>query len=505
MNLQDVKNITIPEGEVKTIQDSNGVLLWGGVGYNTTYRGDTTQQTYSGKNLYKTIPATGTPNGLSGTLNEDGTLTVTGTASNNGGSDITVAFNTSLPAGTYTFSINKALSFRVLLRDDDAGSNIGVINAGNKTATFTTTTTVTTLRVFFWEIVGGTTYNETIAFQLESGSSDTPFEKFVGGIPSPNPDYPQPVNVVTGRQVVTLSGGDDSHEYEVNLGKNLLDLDSLTDGYVNSVGGFDATHTKDEMYSGFIKVKPNTTYTFSIQATTSTYPAWFGVGEYTTNATSGFIKRDTNTSTSATSITFTTSATTGYVVVSARNMAGATKAQVELGSTQTTYAAYFVPMELCKIGTYQDYIYKSGDDWYVHKEIGKVILDGSESYNKVSDGKFRANISIFKNYDYGSRKQCFSDKFRCYAHYENYSYGQCYCWTNGIYIGIDSSITTTDGAKTWCSNNTPTFYGVLATATETQITDATLIAQLEAVHEWLTRYGYQYNVSGNLPLIISRV
>ena len=37
-------------------------------------------------------------------------------------------------------------------------------------------------------------------------------------------------------------------------------------------------------------------------------------------------------------------------------------------------------IELCKIGDYQDYFYKSGSKWYLHKEIEKVVLDGSEEW-----------------------------------------------------------------------------------------------------------------------------
>lgn len=38
----------------------------------------------------------------------------------------------------------------------------------------------------------------------------------------------------------------------------------------------------------------------------------------------------------------------------------------------------------------------------------------------------------------------------------------------------------------------------------TKITDNTLISQLNTVHQFLTRYGYNSIVSGNLPLIISK-
>ena len=47
-------------------------------------------------------------------------------------------------------------------------------------------------------------------------------------------------------------------------------------------------------------------------------------------------------------------------------------------------------------------------------------------------------------------------------------------------------------------------YYPLATPTDTKITDATLISQLNAVHDWLIRHDYSGTVSGNLPIIINR-
>ena len=45
MEMQNVKNLTITEGNVKTIHDKNNQLIWGAVGYDTKYVGDTTQAT----------------------------------------------------------------------------------------------------------------------------------------------------------------------------------------------------------------------------------------------------------------------------------------------------------------------------------------------------------------------------------------------------------------------------------------------------------------------------
>lgn len=116
-------------------------------------------------------------------------------------------------------------------------------------------------------------------------------------------------------------------------GKNLIDISTLIAGYVNSDGTFNTSQTKGEMRSGFISVKPNTTYYFSIKETSSSYSAWLRVGQYESEDTSSFIQSNSFW-------LFTTTATTRFIVVSARNLADATKIQLELGNTETDYEPY---------------------------------------------------------------------------------------------------------------------------------------------------------------------
>lgn len=139
--------------------------------------------------------------------------------------------------------------------------------------------------------------------------------------------------------LVTLPASLDGYT-EVNgvrSGKNLIDLSSLVDGYVVSNGTFNNNHPMGEMRSDFIPVLPNTVYYFSIVETTGTADAWVGIGEYTDTNTSSFVRRDGYWR-------FTTSATTKYVVVSARNLAQATKIQLEIGNDPTTWEEY-TPIE----------------------------------------------------------------------------------------------------------------------------------------------------------------
>lgn len=64
------------------------------------------------------------------------------------------------------------------------------------------------------------------------------------------------------------------------------------------------------------------------------------------------------------------------------------KLQLERGSEATSYASYFKPIELCKVGDYQDRIYRNENGgWVLRKETRKVVLNGSEdSWETISVG-----------------------------------------------------------------------------------------------------------------------
>ena len=97
---------------------------------------------------------------------------------------------------------------------------------------------------------------------------------------------------------------------------------------------------------------------------------------------------------------------------------------VSYNEIPTTYEAYNgitypinLPsgMELCKIGTYQDYFYKENDKWYLHKEIGKVVLNGSENYNFPNNVLQSSDMlpNDIKNID---------DTLNAYSNYFTYKY-----------------------------------------------------------------------------------
>lgn len=482
--------------------------------------GDTEQQTYTGKNLYEGSPSFNAFVGVSG-WEDGGTyngMPVIKRAGAWGGAYKLL----NVEAGnTYTFSLwikaDQARQGSIYSSGSSSGAT-ATISPNAKTLNISTNwervsltfecsaSGTVALRVENWTS-SDTNYTYIAGYQLEVGSSMTSFEPYVGGVASPNPDYPQNVDVVTGRQVVTVSdGGSQSQEYEINLGKNLFDKDNAN----TIVAYIQWTTPRVLNYSSgntsvYIPCQPNTTYTISKVADNV-----FRAGSIEEEPTTGITVYNAEDNPTGTSITITTSSKAKYIVVFLRNNSSTNSLenilaslQIEKGSTATTYASYFTPIELCKIGTYQDKIYKSGEDWYIHKEINKVVLDGTENWTDASTYGYtytRGQLDNFALVGSGCFCNMFTQRTGSHGQYE-------YIWvqpTSGsLFLQISDSRLSAhslDAFKTWLGTNKPVVYSVLATPTDTQITNSALIAQLEALNEATTYDGITWFRSESLDL-----
>ena len=175
------------------------------------------------------------------------------------------------------------------------------------------------------------------------------------------------------------------------------------------------------------------------------------------------------------------------------------------GSNSQTYTIDLGSIELCKIGDYQDYIYKSGGDWYVHKAIRKRTLDGTETWTTgvVSGNRFfglDTGDGVFNN---TSGDIVFSDKFYNRFGSDNNSIMlSANSSTPGrILVFINGIATNVADWKTWLSNNNTLVYYPVTTPTDTKITDQTLIDGLNSALN-MTCYDGGTNIvvtSTNLP------
>lgn len=313
---------------------------------------------------------------------------------------------------------------------------------------------------------------------------------------TPTPDSPKPIINKSGIIQETIGGlpytfnlgdielckiGNYQDSIKKSTGKNLLDMSNLKPGYVKGNGPINPDDSTGERYSNFIQVKPNTQYTFKIFETSSSYSDWYGIGEYSNNDYSNFIRRDTSGSSY---ITFTTSATTRYVVLSASNLADATKVQFELGNQQTSYEPY-LPQ-----GT-----------WYVEKKIGYTTYTGTETWIRGANNNYY--------YFYKARPSesmpsslCLSNYFKHSSNYPNVDNCMYMGNNNIIFSRIltnSSYIETTTDFNDWLSTHETILYYVLASPTYTEITDPTLLEQLNNVGQRLVFCGCVKN-TGNISL-----
>ena len=148
----------------------------------------------------------------------------------------------------------------------------------------------------------------------------------------------------------------------------------------------------------------------------------------------------------------------------------------------------------------------TNDKWYLKKNIGKVVLDGSESWT-TNDTWNYTNTNCYMHILSVTSGTFLSSHFN----YNSLAYGNDTnglmqrVWTNYVLLRIDKTIASDVNAfKTWLTNNNTDLYYVLSTPTYTQIT-GTLETQLENIYEKLLSYKGTTNVSqinNDLPFVL---
>lgn len=190
------------EGEMLVLTDSADGALQG-----MTVYGKTTQETLTGKNLLNINTNGRTYLGVTFTANADGSVTCVGTSSaSNAFANLNyVDMNTlSIPPGTYIVSGAKDGVAVTLVVD---GKTVLWQVTGERTVTIPETAVSSWMRLAV--DAAGTTVNTTIYPMIRRAEIvDSTWEPYTGGIPSPNPDYPQPLNSVgdDGAVDVTIEG-----------------------------------------------------------------------------------------------------------------------------------------------------------------------------------------------------------------------------------------------------------------------------------------------------------
>lgn len=403
-----------------------------------------------------------------------------------------IVITDTLEAGTYTFSLDNTINGGFNLK---ANSNTGTTLAtlyfsteGRKTVTFTLSQST---KVFIngFSNTSGTSFVEgTDNFQLEEGSTATPY------IPYNTLDV-----VVRAKNL--FNGDVEQGAITAAIGETYAQ---------NKVDNATRIRTKD-----LITLNKNKTYTISCKSGYNIVIQAFNDNKtlYVTSVTNAWVS----------SATFTN---IPYIAVAIKKTSEANitpaeivnaEVQLETGSTATPYQLYAnqtLPLnlgsiELNKIGDYQDYIYKSGDKWYKKEQIGKVTLvaDNVSSRGTTGTNAYYIETNIAGHID-NTIPLSMSNMFQpCSFNDRANGLDITYLQDGILYIrtanntSIDWS--TLDKAKTWVTTNAPIVYYVLATATDIEITDTTMINQLEEIYNMMSINGTTIIESnGDLPMII---
>lgn len=161
----------------------------------------------------------------------------------------------------------------------------------------------------------------------------------------------------------------------------------------------------------------------------------------------------------------------------------------DINTNQRLYTIPLGDIELCKIGTNQDYIYRKTDGWYLHKEIGKKILNGTEQwfrYNgnlyieSLTDYKRSGNIPICTHYKGAEMTpgtvtpSTSNDKTIRFGNNQN--------MLNRLFV-MDADFSNANTFKEWLSTHNIPVYYILTNSIETKIVDNILIDALDNTME----------------------
>ena len=457
-------------------------------------KGNTSQASTSGKNKLNFGVSTETKNGILMKKNNS-EITFDGTKENN--SNIISIILGTFSAGNYTLSINK-IDGTITNPSEEMAV---LVNNQKKTGFSLNTNSVVKnltliedgeIKINYWVNAGTIFSNAKYQFQLEQGSTATDYEPYTGSSPSPNPDYPQDIHVVTGDNDVKIEN------------KNLA---QYKNGYIIPTTGVFKSSNDDCFYFPVVQGE-----TYYCQST----------GNRTVGAIYTSIPVAEQTCIQGTNIpdvpkngSFVASAT-GIMVVYANTPTSQSVIDtfiVTKGNTAPTsytphqeqnYRVSLGTLELCKIGTYEDYIYKDSGKWYVNKKT--VLLEPND-----------LNIAIYgsgtDNYFYRllfSNITAIDSSLSLCTHYKQTSITTSntnqgfHNYANEIRVRYGIEQTPSD-FKTWLTNNDVKFLLIRGTPINIEITDTTLISQLEALENAVS-YEDQTNISqtnADLPFVIS--
>lgn len=473
--MYDKMNKVTASGDEVTLTPAAGKIT-------ITPKGNTIQLTTNGYNMLPYKNTTQTKNGLTFTNNGDGTLLINGTATKqtiyciNAESIAGIILDMKLESTSYRVSVGQPMSnstFLVQLAYRKPDETIGYASVATDGGTINNLTIqdINNNAGFGLIIREGTSFdNMLIKPMLQLATTSYDFEPYTGGIASPNPDYPQDIKVVKGNNTIKI------------IGKNLFNKNgNIKNNYRLSTTGGNFLNN-GYFISEFIPIKPSTTY--SVNYTPDAYSRICYYTSNTGNPEHSFIsKNDANS-------TFTTPNNAKYLRL-CNSLTEIDNIQLQKGDTITTFEPYqettkqlnLGNLELCKIGDYQDYFYKSNGNWYKKEIIAKQYLSditgwaqGNPSNRFVAETTNKGNTSVLP--------LCTHLIGGTLNSHNNVGGIAIQNLTNTIRLNcyIQAYASNVNEFKSWITSAKPISYYVLEEAKDILITNATLINQLESLN-----------------------
>ena len=132
-------------------------------------------------------------------------------------------------------------------------------------------------------------------------------------------------------------------------------------------------------------------------------------------------------------------------------------------------------------GEETDYEPYGTGQWYIHKEIGRVVLNGSESWTLDSTNSRFYNINYISDYMVNQRTNAITNYYK-YGDSASDGYFALSGSNNYLFIHFPNSSTNTVALfKTWLGSHNVELYYILNTPTTILIEDEELINQLNAI------------------------
>lgn len=455
-----------------------------------SYKGDTTQNTLTGKNYCFT-------DYLEWELGE---YNFSGEKVVNPGRCRTkelVYVDSGITLYLNTFSTTSQFVIRAFDINKNYLRSYGAINSGS---TLAIQNDVNYLGVILYNPnSSASTEGQAIIYTIQNGScqpficnntvTNKNFEPYCGGIPSPNPNYPQDIQVVTGTQIVKVEG------------KNLVNFSNCTENKAWTESGTLTTN------SACWAVNEKQLVTGSAITISIDFPFTAGTqGRFYQFNEGGTLVGNNAITSFPTTITFNQNAKYFTYFFVASLVPFNSKLQIEYGSSATSYSPYTSQTYTLHLGDeelYEDgFISEEGDKWYINNVYSKKIMTGNnivQLTGEVSVGTNYRHVIQFSGATNANKAWCNWAKFlKDYGRDEVHFYLAASPQQMILFVPLNYQ-------QLKARANEVPIETIYPLQTKIEITNTTLLADLNNIKENAMSYSGTTNISssGNLPVIIS--